>query len=83
MAICISGNIDPEETFEIIEKYFSAWENPEPLREEPKWSEEPLKWQGICTGSVSWRRATSDGVQNCTQISSGLPCPSSCRYDFG
>ena len=42
MAICISGNIDPEETFEIIEKYFSKWGNPEPLREEPKWSEEPL-----------------------------------------
>ena len=42
MAICISGNIDPKETFEIIEKYFSAWENPQPLREEPKWAEEPL-----------------------------------------
>ena len=42
MAICISGNIDPEETFKIIKKYFSAWENPQPLRKEPKWSEEPL-----------------------------------------
>ena len=42
MAICISGNIDPEKAFKVIEKYFSAWENPQPLREEPKWSEEPL-----------------------------------------
>ena len=43
MAICISGNIDPEKTFEIIEKYFSSWLNPQPLREEPKWTEKPLK----------------------------------------
>lgn len=42
MAICISGEIDPHETFEIIEKYFSSWENPAPLREEPKWEEKPL-----------------------------------------
>lgn len=42
MAICISGEIDPPKTFEIIEKYFSSWENPAPLREEPKWEEKPL-----------------------------------------
>ena len=42
MAICISGDIDPDKTFEIIEKYFSSWENPAPLREEPKWEEAPL-----------------------------------------
>jgi predicted Zn-dependent peptidase len=42
MAICISGDIDPDKTFEIIEKYFSSWENPTPLREEPKWEEAPL-----------------------------------------
>ena len=27
MAICISGNIDPDRTIEIIEKYFSSWKN--------------------------------------------------------
>jgi predicted Zn-dependent peptidase len=42
MAICISGDIDPDKTFEIIEKHFSSWENPAPLREEPKWEEAPL-----------------------------------------
>jgi predicted Zn-dependent peptidase len=42
MALCISGDIDPDKTFEIIEKYFSSWENPTPLREEPKWEEAPL-----------------------------------------
>ncbi len=43
MAICISGNIDPDRTIEIIEKYFSSWKNPEALRPEPKWEEKPLK----------------------------------------
>ena len=42
MAICISGDIDPDKTFEIIEKHFSAWGNPAPLRDEPKWEEAPL-----------------------------------------
>ena len=42
MAICISGELDPHKTFEIIEKYFSSWENPESLRDEPKWEEKPL-----------------------------------------
>ena len=42
MAICISGDIDPDKTFEIIEKHFSSWGNPAPLREEPKWEEAPL-----------------------------------------
>ncbi len=42
MAICISGDIDPDKTFEIIEKHFSSWRNPAPLREEPQWEEVPL-----------------------------------------
>ena len=42
MAICISGDIDPDKTFEIIEKHFSSWRNPVPLREEPQWEEAPL-----------------------------------------
>ena len=28
MAICISGDIDPDDTFAIIQKYFSSWQNP-------------------------------------------------------
>ena len=42
MSICISGDIDPDKTFEIIEKHFSSWGNPASLREEPKWEEAPL-----------------------------------------
>jgi predicted Zn-dependent peptidase len=43
MAICISGDIDPENTLEVIEKHFSSWKNPEPLRPEPQWNEQPIK----------------------------------------
>jgi len=43
MAICISGDIDPEKTFALIEKHFSSWENPGPLRPEPKWAETDLQ----------------------------------------
>ena len=43
MAICLSGDLDPDQTFEIIEKYFSSWKNPSSLRPEPKWEELPLK----------------------------------------
>ena len=42
MAICISGDIDPDETFAIIQKYFSSWQNPTSLREEPVWKEKTL-----------------------------------------
>ena len=43
MAICISGDVEPDSAFPIIEKYFGEWKNPQPLRAEPKWDEEPLK----------------------------------------
>ena len=43
MAICISGNIDPDRTIEIIEKIFFIMEKPEALRPEPKWEEKPHK----------------------------------------
>lgn len=43
MAICISGDLKPEETFATIEKYFSSWTSNSPLRAEPKWEEQPLK----------------------------------------
>ncbi|HAF59133.1 MAG TPA: peptidase M16, partial [Opitutae bacterium] len=43
MAICISGDLKPEETFATIEKYFSSWTSNSPLRAEPKWEEKPLK----------------------------------------
>ena len=43
MAICIAGDIDPEQTFKIIEENFSSWENPASLRDEPKWEEKPLE----------------------------------------
>ncbi len=43
MAICISGDVDPEEAFSIIEKYFSSWKSNAPLRKEPSWTEQPLK----------------------------------------
>lgn len=42
MAICISGDLNPEKTFEVIEKYFSPWRTTSPLRPEPKWAEMPL-----------------------------------------
>ena len=42
MAICISGDIDPDEALGIIEKYFSTWKSDSPLRTEPKWNEKPL-----------------------------------------
>lgn len=42
MAICISGDINPEKTLAIIKKYFSKWKNNSKLREEPKWVEKPL-----------------------------------------
>ena len=56
MAICISGNIDPDRTIEIIEKYFSSWKNPEALRPEPKWEEKPLKVENSCRFSI-WARS--------------------------
>ncbi len=43
MAICISGDIDPDDCLSIIERYFSVWENRETLRPEPTWEEKPLK----------------------------------------
>lgn len=43
MAICLSGDLDPEPTFAIIEKYFGKWSGPEKLRPEPSWNEKPLK----------------------------------------
>jgi predicted Zn-dependent peptidase len=43
MAICLSGDLDPNATFSLIEKYFSTWKNPPQLRPEPKWKEEPLQ----------------------------------------
>jgi predicted Zn-dependent peptidase len=42
MAICISGDIDPDETIKIIEEHFSSWKTEAPLRPEPKWEEKPL-----------------------------------------
>ena len=43
MAICLSGDLDPEPTFAIIEKYFGKWSGPEKLRPEPSWNEKPLE----------------------------------------
>ena len=43
MAICISGDIDPDETIKIIEEHFSSWKSESPLRPEPKWEEKPLE----------------------------------------
>ena len=43
MAICLSGDLDPNATFALIEKYFSAWKNQPQLRPEPKWEEAPLQ----------------------------------------
>ena len=42
MAICISGDIDPDKTIKIIDDHFSYWSSSSPLREEPKWEEKPL-----------------------------------------
>ncbi len=42
MALCISGDLQPKETFATIEKYFSSWTSKTPLRSEPKWEEKPL-----------------------------------------
>ena len=42
MAICISGDIKVQETIELIEKYFSSWQNQNSLRPEPTWIETPL-----------------------------------------
>jgi predicted Zn-dependent peptidase len=42
MAICISGDIEPNSTFSVIEKYFAGWKNDESLRPEPKWKEDSL-----------------------------------------
>jgi predicted Zn-dependent peptidase len=42
MAICLSGDLDPDVTFDTIEKYFSGWKNPNGLRPEPDWQEAPL-----------------------------------------
>ena len=43
MAICISGDIEVKETIELIEKYFSSWQNQSSLRPEPTWEEKPLQ----------------------------------------
>jgi len=43
MAICLAGDLEPEPTFALIEKYFSSWENKGALRPEPKWEEAPLQ----------------------------------------
>jgi len=43
MAICLAGDLEPEPTFALIEKYFSSWENKGELRPEPKWEEAPLQ----------------------------------------
>ncbi len=43
MAICISGDIDPDKTIAIIEENFSTWNNNSILREEPRWEEKPLQ----------------------------------------
>ena len=43
MAICLSGDLDPNATFAILEKYFSNWQNAETLRPEPKWDELPIQ----------------------------------------
>ena len=43
MAICISGDLDPDTAFTIIEKYFGVWKKPKSLRPEPKWEEKPLQ----------------------------------------
>ena len=43
MAICISGDLDPDSAFTIIEKYFGEWKKPKSLRPEPKWEEKPLQ----------------------------------------
>ena len=42
MAICISGDIDIDETIEIIDKRFSAWKR-EDVPRPTTWQEEPLK----------------------------------------
>lgn len=42
MAICISGDVDPERTFSLIKSYFSGWKNQGDFLEEPKWEEKPL-----------------------------------------
>lgn len=43
MAICISGDIDPEKVITLIKERFSSWENQGPLRPEPKWVETGLQ----------------------------------------
>jgi len=43
MAICISGDIDPEKAIALIKERFSSWENQGPLRPEPKWVETGLQ----------------------------------------
>ena len=43
MAICISGDIDPEKAIALIKERFSSWENKGPLRPEPKWVETGLQ----------------------------------------
>jgi len=43
MAICISGDIDPEQAIALIKERFSSWENQGPLRPEPKWVETGLQ----------------------------------------
>jgi len=42
MAICISGDIDIDETIQIIDQQFSAWK-PKELPKPKKWQEKPLK----------------------------------------
>jgi predicted Zn-dependent peptidase len=42
MAIFIAGDIDPDETMEIINRYFSSWE-PRPIPEQKQWQEDPLR----------------------------------------
>jgi len=43
MAICLSGDLEPEPTFALIEQYFSSWENNGALRPEPEWEEAPIQ----------------------------------------
>ena len=47
MAICISGDIDPDETIKIIEEHFSSWKSESPLRPEPEWEEKPLEEENL------------------------------------
>lgn len=42
MAICISGDVDPDYAFDIIEEYFGSWTCEADLRPEPVWNEVEL-----------------------------------------